>query len=78
MVLRQGLVLAAVGLAVGLAASVGAERLLAAAFPTGNDGADLMALVVVAPVVVAVTLLAAYIPALRASRIHPMQALRQD
>jgi ABC-type antimicrobial peptide transport system permease subunit len=37
MVLRQGLVLALAGLAVGLAASVGAGELLQAAFPSGED-----------------------------------------
>ena len=37
MVLRQGIVLALVGLVVGLAASVGAGELLAAAFPSGDD-----------------------------------------
>ena len=37
MVLRQGLVLAVVGLVVGLLAGVGAERLLQAAFPSGDD-----------------------------------------
>src|SRR5207244_4235718 len=37
MVLRQGMVLALVGLAVGLVSSVGAGELLAAAFPSGDN-----------------------------------------
>jgi len=37
-----------------------------------------VAVVLVAPVVLAVTFLAAYIPARRASRINPMQALRHE
>src|SRR5207244_13229678 len=37
MVLRQGIVLAAAGLVLGLAASVGAGELLRAAFPTGDN-----------------------------------------
>jgi predicted permease len=78
MVLRQGFVLALVGLVIGLAASVGAGELLAAAFPTGDDQRDLMALVLVAPFALAVTILAAYIPARRASRVSPMQALRYE
>ena len=78
MVLRQGVVLALVGLVVGLVASVGAGELLAAAFPQGNDQRDVLALVLVTPIVLAVTVLAAYIPARRASRVNPMQALRYE
>jgi len=78
MVLRHGLVLAIVGLALGLLASIGAGRLLAAAFPTGRNDADPGALLIVIPIVLAVTLLAAYIPARRASRTNPMQALRHE
>jgi predicted permease len=78
MVLGQGVALALTGLVVGLAGSVGAGELLNAAFPGGNDQRDLMALVLVAPVVLAVTLLASYIPARRASRVNPMEALRYE
>jgi putative ABC transport system permease protein len=49
MVLRQGLVLAFAGLVVGLVAGVGAERLLQAAFPSGDDSFHPMAHVLVAP-----------------------------
>ena len=49
MVLRQGLVLALVGLAVGVAASVGAGQLLQAAFPSGEDQGDIVALLLVVP-----------------------------
>jgi predicted permease len=78
MVLAQGVALALTGLVVGLAGSVGAGALLNAAFPGGNDQRDLMALVLVAPVVLAVTVLATYIPARRASRVNPMEALRYE
>jgi ABC-type antimicrobial peptide transport system permease subunit len=78
MVLRQGIVLALVGLVIGLFASVGAGELLRAAFPNGDDQRDFIAVVLVAPVVLAVTFLAAYIPARRASRIEPMKALRYE
>jgi putative ABC transport system permease protein len=78
MVLGQGVALALTGLVVGLAGSVGAGKLLNAAFPGGNDQRDLMALVLVAPVVLAVTVLATYIPARRASRVNPMEALRYE
>jgi putative ABC transport system permease protein len=78
MVLRQGIVLALAGLAVGLVASVGAGALLAAAFPSGDNQRDFGALLLVTPIVLAVTFVAAYIPARRASRINPMQALRHE
>jgi predicted permease len=78
MVLRQGVMLAVVGLIVGLGASVGAGRALRAAFPSGNDERDPAALALVVPVVLGVTLLAAYLPARRASRLNPVQALRED
>ena len=77
MVLGQGLRLAVVGLAIGLVASAGAGRLLLAAFPTGTNQRDTVALLMVVPIVLAVTFLAAYIPARRASRTSPMQALRK-
>jgi putative ABC transport system permease protein len=79
MVLRQGMVLALVGLVVGLVASVGAGILLAAAFPQeGQARTDVLSLVIVTAVVLAVTFLAAYIPATRAAGINPVQALRQE
>jgi predicted permease len=78
MVLRQGAVLAVVGLLIGLAGSVGAGELLRAAFPAGDEPRDTGALVIVIPIVLAVTFLAAYLPARRASRLNPVQALRHD
>jgi macrolide transport system ATP-binding/permease protein len=77
MVLRQGAVLAVVGLVIGLAGSVCAGELLRAAFP-GDDQRDGGALLIVIPIVLSVTLLAAYLPARRASRLNPVQALRHD
>jgi macrolide transport system ATP-binding/permease protein len=78
MVLRQGMLLALAGLVVGLVGSVGAGQLLRAAFPGGGDQRDVVAFLMVVPIVLAVTFLAAYIPARHASRVNPMQALRQD
>jgi putative ABC transport system permease protein len=80
MMLRQGAVLAGIGLVIGLAGSVAAGRLLAAAFPNngGNDQADYMALLLVIPVVLAVTFLATFMPARRAARVNPMTALRYE
>ena len=81
MVLRQGTVLAIAGLGVGLLASVGADRALEAMFaggPGGDSRTDPGAYVLVGATVLAVTLLAAYIPARRASRVNPTEALRTE
>src|SRR6185436_10351830 len=69
MVLRQGVVLVLAGLGLGLAA--GAVELLRAAFPTGDSQRDLVGLAIVMPIVLAVTSLAAYLPARRASLVNP-------
>jgi ABC-type antimicrobial peptide transport system permease subunit len=79
MVLRQGTSLAVAGLLIGLVASVGADRALAAMFtggPGGDNRTDVAAYVLVAVTVLAVTLLAAYVPARRAARVNPTDALR--
>ena len=78
MVLRRDSLLALAGLVVGPGGERWRRELLQAAFPSGDDRQDIMALVLVAPVVLAVTCLAAYIPARRASRINPTEALRYE
>jgi putative ABC transport system permease protein len=76
MVLRQGLLLAGAGSVVGLVLSVAAGRLLVAAFPATQN--SVVAYLIVVPAVFAVTMLAAFVPARRASQVDPVTALRQD
>lgn len=76
MVLRQGLMLTLIGMVIGLTASFGAERLLNTVFAT--NGVDFITYLLVAPTLLAVTALAVYIPARRASRIDPMRVLRYE
>jgi len=78
MVLRQGLLLSLAGLVVGLVGSVGAGILLRAAFADTANQRDPIAILMVVPVVLAVTFVAAYLPARRASRVDPVQALRYE
>ena len=76
MVLRQGLILALTGLALGLVASLAAETGVNAVF--GATGRDWLAYLLVAPTLLAVTMVAAWVPAHRASRVDPMRALRYE
>jgi len=78
MVLRQGLLLSVAGLVVGLVGSVGAGILLRAAFATIENERDPMAIVIVIPIVLAVTFVAAYLPARRAAHVNPVEALRYE
>jgi putative ABC transport system permease protein len=77
MVLRQGSALAGVGLAVGYVASLGLTRFLATMLfevrPT-----DLAVVALVAVTLAAVSFIASYLPALRATRVDPMVALRHE
>jgi predicted permease len=76
LVMGKGLVLVGMGTAIGLAMSFGVERLLNSLFNTG--GVDIVVYIAVVPSMVIVTMLAAYVPARRAARIAPTQALRYE
>ncbi len=76
MVLRQGLVLAGTGTVVGLFLSAGTARLLSAAFPSYEY--SVVVYLIVVPAAFGVTMLAAFLPALRAAQVNPVLALRQD
>jgi putative ABC transport system permease protein len=76
LVLRQGFLLAMTGIAIGLVLSIGAAKMLKASFLTSQS--DPMAMIVVPPLLLVVTMLAAYAPALRASRVDPLTALRYE
>jgi predicted permease len=75
MVLRQGLGVVIIGLLAGLAAAFAATRLLADLFYGVKPG-DPVTYVSVAALLLAVALLACWIPARRATRISPVTALR--
>jgi putative ABC transport system permease protein len=77
MVIGRGLLLAGIGLAVGLAAAFGLTRLLSALL-FGVKASDPMAFGAVAVTLAAVAWVAVYIPARRATRIDPLIALRYE
>ncbi|MGH9860803.1 MAG: ABC transporter permease, partial [Candidatus Acidiferrales bacterium] len=77
MVLRGGFTLAAAGVAIGLAGAFAATRLLEGLL-FGVQPTDLQTYAITAAILVVVALLACAIPALRASRVDPMRALRYE
>jgi predicted permease len=77
MILRESLLLVAVGLAVGLPATLAATR-LASAFLFGLSPADPVSLSIAVFALLAAALAAGYIPALRATKIDPLIALRYE
>ena len=77
LVLGKGLLLVGMGTVMGLAMGFAVERLMnSMLFNAG--GVDIAAYVIVVPSLFLVTMLAAYVPARRASRIAPTQALRYE
>ena len=77
MILRQVLVLAVVGLAIGVPVAFGTSKFVAS-FLFGMKPNDPLALTVAVAILLAAAILAGYAPAHRASRIDPMVALRHE
>ena len=77
MFVRQGLAVAAVGVAVGLVAAVALSRVLTS-FLFEVRPLDLPTYVAVLGVLLVAVTLAAYLPARRAARLDPMETLRAE
>jgi predicted permease len=77
MVIRQGITLTLIGIAIGVLAALGATRLIASMI-YGVTPYDLLTFLAVAAILSIVALAACYIPARRAMRVDPMIALRYE
>ena len=73
----HGLRLAAIGLAVGLAGAYALGRVLNSMMPRLADP-DVLTLLAVAAILFAVALFACWLPARRATKVDPLEALRAE
>lgn len=77
MVLRQGLGVVGIGLALGLVVALAGTRVMSSLF-LGIKPTDPLTFIVVVILLAAVALFACWIPAYRATRIDPLAALRYE
>ena len=75
-VLRHGMKLAGIGLAIGLFVALALSRLMVSVFPNLNPG-HASTYVLMSAGLLAVALLACYVPARRSTRVDPLMVLRE-
>jgi ABC-type antimicrobial peptide transport system permease subunit len=76
-VFGQGLAIVVLGALIGILAALGLTRAMAS-FLYGINAHDPLTYLAVTLLISAVTLLACYIPARRATKVDPMEALRYE
>jgi ABC-type antimicrobial peptide transport system permease subunit len=76
-VLREGLGVTLIGVAIGLAAALGLSRIMAN-YVYGIKATDPLTYAAATLVLVLAALAACYVPARRAASVNPMQALRNE
>ena len=76
-VIRDGMLVGAVGLAIGIPVAVAATRLIRSLL-YGVSSSDPATFIAASLILLIVSLLASFIPAFRAAKIDPMQAVRTE
>jgi putative ABC transport system permease protein len=76
-ILRRGVVLTVIGLAVGLAGALLCSRLMASLL-YGMHPTDLATFIAVSVIVASASLIATYVPARRATKVDPTIALKYE
>jgi macrolide transport system ATP-binding/permease protein len=77
LVIRQGMTVCIAGVTIGLVMTLAAARVIGSVL-YGIRGADPLTYVVVPAVLLGVALLACYLPARQATKVHPVEALRAE
>ena len=77
LVMREVLALVGSGIAIGLAASWGANRVISSQL-YGVGANDPLTIIAAAALLCSVALVAGYVPARRATRVNPVLALRYE
>jgi predicted permease len=77
LVIRQGMRLVLIGVAIGMAASLAVSRLLKS-FLFGLSATDPMAFGIIPLLLAAIALIACYVPARRATKVDPLVALKYE
>lgn len=75
--LKRGLTVVGIGMAIGLVAALAARRILSRAL-YGISATDPLSIGGAALLLLAVAFIACYVPALAASSLDPLKALRQE
>jgi predicted permease len=77
LVLKQGIILALIGVVIGIAGAIGLSKALASVL-YGISATDPVTFILVAVIMVAVALVACFFPARKATKVDPLTAMRYE